>query len=82
MNQLECMQMFVHVVEREGFSRAAISMHISPAKVSTQINHLEQHLGVQLLSRTTRSCSLTEDGARITHTASASWPISPRRKRG
>jgi LysR family transcriptional regulator for bpeEF and oprC len=62
MNQLECMRIFVRVVEQGGFSRAAISLHISPAKVTSQINHLEQHLGVQLLSRTTRSCSLTEEG--------------------
>jgi LysR family transcriptional regulator for bpeEF and oprC len=62
MNQLECMQMFVQVVEREGFSRAAITLQMSPAKVSTQISHLEAHLGVQLLSRTTRSCTLTDEG--------------------
>ena len=68
MNQLECMHMFVQVVEREGFSRAAISLQMSPAKVSTQINHLEEHLGVQLLSRTTRSCTLTDEGrAYYTH---------------
>jgi LysR family transcriptional regulator for bpeEF and oprC len=62
MNQLECMQMFVQVVEREGFSRAASSMQMSPAKMSTQIQGLEAHLGVQLLSRTTRAVALTEDG--------------------
>ena len=62
MNLIECMHMFVHVVEREGFSRAAMTLQISPAKVSTQIHHLEEHLGVQLLSRTTRSCTLTEEG--------------------
>jgi LysR family transcriptional regulator for bpeEF and oprC len=61
-NLLECMEMFVEVVEREGFSRAATTLQMSPAKVSTQIHNLEEHLGVQLLSRTTRSCTLTEEG--------------------
>ena len=62
MNQLECMQMFVKVAEHAGFSKAAAALHMSPAKVSTQISNLEEHLGVQLLSRTTRACTLTDDG--------------------
>ena len=64
MNQLECMQMFVEVAAQARFSRAAATLHISPAKVSTQISNLEQYLGVQLLSRTTRTCTLTDDGKR------------------
>jgi LysR family transcriptional regulator for bpeEF and oprC len=62
MNQFECMRMYVKVVEHAGFSKAAIALQMSPAKVSTQISNLEKHLGVQLLSRTTRTCALTDDG--------------------
>jgi LysR family transcriptional regulator for bpeEF and oprC len=56
------MEMFVKVVEHAGFSKAAAVLQISPGKVSSQISNLEQQLGVQLLSRTTRMCTLTEDG--------------------
>lgn len=62
MNQFECMRMYVEVVEHAGFSKAAVALQMSPAKVSTQISNLEKHLGVQLLSRTTRTCALTDDG--------------------
>ena len=54
--------MFVEVVERASFSRAAIALQMSAAKVSTQISNLERYLGVQLLSRTTRACAMTEEG--------------------
>src|SRR5271169_2740457 len=56
------MRMYVEVVEHAGFSKAAVALQMSPAKVSTQISNLEKHLGVQLLSRTTRKCALTDDG--------------------
>src|SRR5262249_24417769 len=48
--------------EHESFSRAASAMEISLAKTSMQIRDLEQHLGVQLLSRTTSRSTPTEIG--------------------
>ncbi len=55
---------FVAVVENGGFSAAARSLGVSKSAVSKRINHLEAHLGVRLLHRTTRKLSLTEAGER------------------
>ncbi|GAA5190235.1 LysR family transcriptional regulator [Ferrimonas gelatinilytica] len=59
---LEPIVIFTHVVRAQGFSAAARKLGISKSKVSSQISQLEQHLGVQLVQRTTRSLSLTESG--------------------
>jgi DNA-binding transcriptional LysR family regulator len=47
------------------FSAAAKTLGISPSAVSQTIKQLEQRLGIALLSRTTRSTSLTEAGERF-----------------
>lgn len=57
------MQVFVRVVEANGFTRAAESLHMPKASVTTLIQQLEQRLGVKLLNRTTRHVSVTADGA-------------------
>lgn len=44
------------------YTSAARSLSISPSAVSKSIQRLEQHLGVRLFSRTTRSLSLTPEG--------------------
>ena len=63
---------FVAVVENGGFSAAARTLGISKSAVSKRINHLEAHLGVRLLHRTTRKLSLTEAGERyFEHAAQA-----------
>jgi DNA-binding transcriptional LysR family regulator len=59
---LEGWAIFVRVVELGSFSAAARSMHIAKASVSRSVARLEEHLGVPLLQRTTRSLSLTEAG--------------------
>jgi len=53
------------VADRRNFTAAAKTLGISPSAVSQTIKQLEQRLGVALLSRTTRSTSLTEAGARF-----------------
>lgn len=63
-NQLLCMRSFVEVVTRGNFSRAAHALHLGAASVSEHVANLEQHLGVSLLNRTTRTLKLTDDGAR------------------
>jgi len=63
-NQLLCMRSFVEVVNRGNFSRAAHALHLGAASVSEHVSNLEQHLGVSLLNRTTRTLKLTDDGAR------------------
>jgi LysR family transcriptional regulator for bpeEF and oprC len=63
MNKLQAMQVFVRVVETGGVTRAADSLLISKATATTLIQQLEAELGVKLLNRTTRSISVTTDGA-------------------
>ena len=53
---------FIQVVEAEGFSSAAEKFNVSKSVLSRRVNQLEQHLNTQLLSRTTRKVSLTEQG--------------------
>lgn len=63
MNKLLAMQVFVRVVETGGLTRAADSLLIPKATATTMIQQLEAALGVKLLNRTTRSVSITTDGA-------------------
>jgi DNA-binding transcriptional LysR family regulator len=63
MERLVEMVAFVNVVEARSFSSAARKMGTSKSVISKRINSLEQGLGVRLLSRSTRSMSLTESGA-------------------
>jgi DNA-binding transcriptional LysR family regulator len=57
------MEVFLRVVEKEGFSAAARSLDLTPSAVSKLIARLESRLGVRLLARTTRAVTLTEEGA-------------------
>jgi LysR family transcriptional regulator, regulator for bpeEF and oprC len=63
MNKLQAMQLFVRVVETGGMARAADSLQMPKATATTLIQQLEAELGVKLLIRTTRSVSVTTDGA-------------------
>ena len=63
MNKLQAMQVFVRVVETGGMTRAADSLQMPKATATTLIQQLEADLGVKLLNRTTRSVSVTTDGA-------------------
>src|ERR1700704_2367858 len=62
MDRLSSMRAFVKVVEHGSFSEAARSLRLSRSVVSKYVMELEQQLGVQLLNRTTRSASPTENG--------------------
>lgn len=63
MNKIALIETFCKVVQLGTFTGAAKSMGISAPAVSTQIQHLERHLGVALLIRTTRKVTLTTIGA-------------------
>jgi LysR family transcriptional regulator, regulator for bpeEF and oprC len=63
MNKLQAMQVFVRVVETGAMTRAADSLQMPKATATTLIQQLEAALGVKLLNRTTRSVSVTTDGA-------------------
>jgi DNA-binding transcriptional LysR family regulator len=53
---------FVRVVQAASFTAAAKSLGLPKTTVSRRVRELEQHLGVQLLQRTTRHIGLTEAG--------------------
>jgi LysR family transcriptional regulator for bpeEF and oprC len=63
MNKLQAMEVFARVVETGALSRAADSLRLPKATVTTLIQQLESELGVKLLNRTTRRVSVTPDGA-------------------
>lgn len=62
MDRLRAMEVFVHVVDRNGFQKAAHALSLPRSSVTMTIQRLEQHLGVQLINRTTRQIRLTPDG--------------------
>ncbi len=64
MDMLGLIDNFVRVVENGTIAAAARSRGMSAAAVSQSLARLEAHLGVRLLSRTTRSMVLTESGQR------------------
>jgi DNA-binding transcriptional LysR family regulator len=64
MDRLQAMQTFVRVVEAGSFSAIARETGATQGAVSKQIAALERVLEVRLLSRTTRSLALTEEGER------------------
>lgn len=63
MDRLQAMKTFVTVVESEGFTAAARKLDVSLSVVSRVVTELEAHLGVRLLTRTTRVVRPTETGA-------------------
>jgi len=64
MSRLQDIEVFVQVVESGNFAKAAAELQLNPSTVSRRISNLEEHLGVRLFNRTTRSLSLTEVGDR------------------
>ncbi|MFZ2989983.1 LysR family transcriptional regulator [Ideonella sp.] len=64
MDRLTAMQTFVRVVESGSFSAVAREAKTTQSAVSKQVAALERELGARLLSRTTRSLALTEEGER------------------
>lgn len=64
MDKLQAMKSFVRVVEAGSFSAVAQQSDATQSAISKQIAALERDLGAKLLTRTTRSLALTEEGAR------------------
>jgi DNA-binding transcriptional LysR family regulator len=62
MDKLTRMRAFAKVVDLGSFSEAARSLRLSRSAVSKYVMELESELGVQLLHRTTRSASATDNG--------------------
>lgn len=63
MDQLSAMRAFARVVETGNFTRAASTLAMPKATVTTLIQSLEAHLHAKLLNRTTRRVMVTTDGA-------------------
>lgn len=54
---------FLHTAENRSYRKAAERLGVTPAAVSKAVLKLEERLGVKLLVRTSRSVSLTPEGA-------------------
>lgn len=64
MDRFHVMGVFVAVVDANGFASAARKLAISPPAVTRAVNELEAHLGLRLLTRTTRTVRVTDSGER------------------
>ncbi|WP_349746186.1 LysR family transcriptional regulator [Pseudomonas frederiksbergensis] len=64
MDRFQEMQVFAAVAQDQGFSAAARRLGMSAASVTRAVAALEQRIGTQLLTRTTRSVHLSEAGQR------------------
>ncbi|HTP95399.1 MAG TPA: LysR family transcriptional regulator [Burkholderiales bacterium] len=62
-DRIQGIAVFVRVAEARSFTDAARRLGMSPSGASKAITRLEDRLGVRLVHRTTRSVSLTDDGA-------------------
>jgi DNA-binding transcriptional LysR family regulator len=62
MDRLEAMRVFVAVVDAQGFSAASRALSMPLPTVSRKVIELEQHLGAQLLVRSTRKVTVTDSG--------------------
>lgn len=59
------LEAFAAVAEARSFRKAAILRGISPTSLSDALRRLEANLGLRLLTRTTRSVTLTDAGRRL-----------------
>ena len=62
---ITCIKSFVRTVETGSFSAVAREMDVTQPTISKQIAALEEYLDVQLLVRSTRKVSLTDEGMRF-----------------
>lgn len=64
MDRIDAMKVFIVALDEGSLAAASRSLKRSPAAVSRAIAFLEEHVGVELLHRTTRSLRLSDAGAR------------------
>src|SRR5207302_9851828 len=65
---LDDLRALVAVGRERSFTKAAAKLGVSQSALSQTIRQLESRLGVRLLTRTTRSVTLTEAGERLIRT--------------
>ena len=63
MDTLGTLRIFVQAADTGSFTVAGRQLGLSPSAVGKAIARLEEHLGVRLLHRSTRSVTLTSEGA-------------------
>lgn len=66
------LQAFLAVARHHSFSAAARELGVTRSAVSQSVHQLERHLGVVLLTRTTRSVAMTDLGQRLVERVSPS----------
>ena len=62
MDRLRAIEVFTEVARGRSFSAAALRLGMAKGNVTKHVKWLEESLGAQLLTRTTKSVSLTEAG--------------------
>jgi DNA-binding transcriptional LysR family regulator len=62
---LNLLKYFVKVAEHGSYTKAAQALEVPKSKLSRGILRLEKDISTQLIRRTTRSISLTEDGRKL-----------------
>lgn len=67
-NELKAIATLAKAVELGSIRKAALAQGVTAQAASQSLAMLEEHLGVRLLNRTTRSLSLTEEGQRFLET--------------
>ena len=70
------LRVFVCVADCGSFNKAAEKLFLSPPSVMKQINALEKHLDLQLLSRTNHGIHLTPAGQVIYRQAKKMFELS------
>ncbi len=63
MDQILAIRTFVRVAEAGSFVKAADALNLPRSSVSKLVQDLEAHLGTKLVERTTRSVTMTTEGA-------------------
>ena len=63
MDKLNAMQLFVRIAETGSFTAVADQLDVARSVVTRQISALEKQLGAKLMTRSTRSLTLTTAGA-------------------
>ena len=63
MDQLLAIRTFVRIAEAGNFAKAADSLNLPRSTASKLIADLEDHLGTKLIQRTTRTVTVTPEGA-------------------
>jgi DNA-binding transcriptional LysR family regulator len=66
-DSIDDIRTFIAVAREQSFTKAAAKLGVSQSAMSYAVRMLEERLGLRLLTRTTRSVSLTAAGERLFH---------------